>query len=299
MKRLTKEDVEREIAALDSLGITALQNRWRDLYRVPPPFKIRSGFLRRAIAYRLQELLHGGLKNSTKKELRRIAEASRLNRSHSAGRRPKDDGSVAAAAVVAGLKECLLDRRRLLDLLGEVDAKAILAATTGAAQIAESLDIDPAVVSALVIHAVVRADRLSLVIDSGFLRRGFGRVQEEETASLTHAAKVDVPLTFRKRGRQLKLSVDPVASDAARAVDATLVTAVARAFDWFDRLASGRARSIDEVAAIDGFDAAYISHLIPLAHLAPAEIERIIAGSQSPELTADILVHDGQVSLAW
>jgi hypothetical protein len=105
MKRLTKEDVEREIAALDSLDITTLQNRWRDLYKVPPPFKVRSGFLRRAIAYRLQELLYGGLRPSTKRELRRIAEASRLNRSHSGGRRPRD-GSVAAAA--------LLPRRRIL-----------------------------------------------------------------------------------------------------------------------------------------------------------------------------------------
>ncbi|RYE08244.1 MAG: DUF2924 domain-containing protein [Hyphomicrobiales bacterium] len=105
MKHLTKEGVEREIAALDGLDIKALQNRWRELYKLPPPFKIRSGFLRRAIAYRLQELLYGGLSNATKKELRRIAEASRVNRSYSGGRRPKD-GSTAAVA--------LIPRRRVL-----------------------------------------------------------------------------------------------------------------------------------------------------------------------------------------
>ena len=104
MKRLTKEDVEREIAALDSLDITTLQNRWRELYKVPPPFKVRSGFLRRAIAYRLQELLYGGLKTSTKRELRRTAEASRVNRSHSGGRRPQDGAEAAA----------LQSRRRVL-----------------------------------------------------------------------------------------------------------------------------------------------------------------------------------------
>lgn len=103
MKRVT--NVEREIAALDDLDITALQNRWRDLYKVPPPFKVRSGFLRRAIAYRLQELLYGGLKPSTKRELRRIAEQSRINRSHSGGKRPKS-GSASGAA--------LLPRRRIL-----------------------------------------------------------------------------------------------------------------------------------------------------------------------------------------
>lgn len=106
MKRLTKEDVEREIAALDGIDITALQNRWRELYKVPPPFKIRSGFLRRAIAYRLQELLYGGLSNATKKELRRIAEQARLNRSHSGGRRSNE----ASEATVASL----LPRRKYL-----------------------------------------------------------------------------------------------------------------------------------------------------------------------------------------
>ncbi|MEO6014735.1 MAG: DUF2924 domain-containing protein [Devosia sp.] len=126
MKRLTKDDVEREIAALDRLDITTLQNRWRDLYKVPPPFKVRSGFLRRAIAYRLQELLYGGLKNSTKKELRRIAEQSRLNRSYSGGRRPKD-GSVAAVALLPRRKVLSPGTRLLREWNGTTEMVDVLA----------------------------------------------------------------------------------------------------------------------------------------------------------------------------
>ena len=74
MKRPSAETVEREIAALDGLDHAALQQRWRELYEVEPPFKIRAGFLRRAIAYRLQELVHGGLKPQTRRALRQIAE---------------------------------------------------------------------------------------------------------------------------------------------------------------------------------------------------------------------------------
>ena len=70
MKRFTIEEVEREIAALDGL----------ELYKVEPPFKIRSGFLRRAIAYRLQELLFGGLSAKTRRQLRTIAEDARSRR---------------------------------------------------------------------------------------------------------------------------------------------------------------------------------------------------------------------------
>jgi hypothetical protein len=73
MRRLTAEQVEREIAALDDLDLKALQQRWRELYKVKPPYKIRSCFLRRAIAYRLQEIVYGGLKPRTRKELARIA----------------------------------------------------------------------------------------------------------------------------------------------------------------------------------------------------------------------------------
>jgi hypothetical protein len=89
MKRLSRADVEREIAALDTLSITVLQKRWVELYKIPPPFKVRSGFLRRAIAYRLQELAFGGLKPTIRRELRRIAADARTNRSHSGGKRPR------------------------------------------------------------------------------------------------------------------------------------------------------------------------------------------------------------------
>jgi hypothetical protein len=85
MKRRTAEEVEREIAALDGLDRPALQQRWRDLYKTEPPYKIRSGFLRRAIAYRLQEMVYGGLKPQTLRILRRIAAEYRTRRGTAAG----------------------------------------------------------------------------------------------------------------------------------------------------------------------------------------------------------------------
>jgi hypothetical protein len=83
--RPSAADVEREIAALDGLDHPALQQRWRELYKVEPPFKIRSGFLRRAIAYRLQELVYGGLKPPTLRILRQIAEDLHASRARNVG----------------------------------------------------------------------------------------------------------------------------------------------------------------------------------------------------------------------
>jgi hypothetical protein len=80
MKRPTAEEVEREIAALDTVDFKSLQERWRDLFKIEPPPKIRSGLLRRAIAYRLQELVYGGLKATTRRQLKMYAEQARLRR---------------------------------------------------------------------------------------------------------------------------------------------------------------------------------------------------------------------------
>ncbi len=80
MKRPTKEQAEREIAVLDTLGTKALQERWRELYERDPPMRVRAGFLRRGIAYRLQELAFGGLKPATVRLLRKLAAELRAQR---------------------------------------------------------------------------------------------------------------------------------------------------------------------------------------------------------------------------
>ena len=80
MRRQTREEVEREILALDTLATKALQLRWASLYKRDPPAKIRSGLLKLGIAYRLQELAFGGLKPKTVRLLRKLAAELREDR---------------------------------------------------------------------------------------------------------------------------------------------------------------------------------------------------------------------------
>ena len=80
MKRPSKEQVEREIAALDTLDTKALQARWLELYQRDPPSRIRAGLLRLGIAYRLQEKAFGGLKPQTVRLLRKLAAELRADR---------------------------------------------------------------------------------------------------------------------------------------------------------------------------------------------------------------------------
>jgi site-specific DNA recombinase len=98
--------------------------------------------------------------------------------------------------------------------------------------------------------------------------------------------KRHVPMQIRRRGVELRLVINGRASASCK-TDQSLLKAVARAHCWFDDLVSGR--SMVEIAKCNGVGKQYVSRLIRLAFLAPEMVERIVAGRQPPELTAQAL----------
>lgn len=80
MSRASVVDVEASQAALDTMDTDALKQHWRELYGRDAPDKARADFLRRGLAYRLQENAFGGQKPALTRRLIRIAEeAARRN----------------------------------------------------------------------------------------------------------------------------------------------------------------------------------------------------------------------------
>ena len=70
---IPKQDVPARLAALPSADIRDLKEQWRSLFGTePPPYNRR--FLERRLAYRLQELAHGGLKPETIARLEALGE---------------------------------------------------------------------------------------------------------------------------------------------------------------------------------------------------------------------------------
>jgi hypothetical protein len=65
--------ISAEIAALASLDLKDLKSRWRELYDTEPPPRISRELLTRAIAYRSQEKVFGGLAPATRRLLARVA----------------------------------------------------------------------------------------------------------------------------------------------------------------------------------------------------------------------------------
>jgi hypothetical protein len=64
-----------------------------------------------------------------------------------------------------------------------------------------------------------------------------------------------------------------------------LIKAIARGRAWFEELATGNARSLQELAKRDGISRRYVRRLVGLAFLSPQLVEAIVQGRQSVELT--------------
>ena len=92
-------------------------------------------------------------------------------------------------------------------------------------------------------------------------------------------------VAFRRRGVTTKL-VLPGEPHHCTKCDPTLIKAIARGHLWFEELATGRARSLDELATREGITRRYIRRLVNLAFLSPQLIETILQGRQPVALTA-------------
>jgi Protein of unknown function (DUF2924) len=73
---IDREALAAEIAGLSQLGIDELRERWKAMFGKSSSGEIGRSFLTRAVAYRLQERVYGGLKPSTRRLLARVAEQS-------------------------------------------------------------------------------------------------------------------------------------------------------------------------------------------------------------------------------
>jgi len=73
-RRRSREDLAAELAGLADLSLEDLKRRWTELYGSPPPARLGRRLMTRAVAYRLQEQVLGGLGVATLRRLARAAE---------------------------------------------------------------------------------------------------------------------------------------------------------------------------------------------------------------------------------
>lgn len=77
---IDRDQLGPEVAQLEGLGLNELRARWRQLYETDPPSRFSRDLLRRAVAYRMQERVLGGLKPGTRRLLQRVADEARTRK---------------------------------------------------------------------------------------------------------------------------------------------------------------------------------------------------------------------------
>ena len=113
-----------QLADLPILNRTELRELWRDSYGSDPPVKISDLLMRQAIAHRLQVKRFGGLDFSTRRALKQVLDANRLNSSSEGNR--VTNGTVlvrewhGATHQVTATEKGLLYRGKLFRSLSEV-----------------------------------------------------------------------------------------------------------------------------------------------------------------------------------
>jgi site-specific DNA recombinase len=103
-----------------------------------------------------------------------------------------------------------------------------------------------------------------------------------------------IPLKVKRRGVEMRLTIN--GSDEPRKPDPALLKAVARARGWFEELASGRVRSLVEIARREGLAKRYVTRLTKLAFVSPSFVEAIAEGAGLIAISLQMLM-DGRVDL--
>ena len=116
---------------------------------------------------------------------------------------------------------------------------------------------------------------------AGMSRHPHRRPRRDSAVELTAA------VAFKRRGAETKLVLPGLTPQTHRSTcDPALIKAIARGRAWFEELATGRARSLQELAKRDGISRRYIRRLVGLAFLTPELVKVILQGRQPVALTA-------------
>jgi len=215
------------------------------------------------------------------------------------------------ALAVRALVQLLTDQSRLFDVLGlgrysSAETKAVLAqARDKVAKIESGHRGDrQAMIRELLQRVTVGDEDIEIIVSAPALAKMLGlngggsNVSTAEEATSTHSIRV--PVVLKRCGGASRLIIgDDIYVDRQRQPDATLLKTLVRARDWFDRLASGQATTIDGIARSEGLTRSYVTRVMRLAFLAPDIVEAVLDGRQPLELTAEWLIRNSRLPISW
>src|SRR5881227_913661 len=202
------------------------------------------------------------------------------------------DDVLAKEAVIKILADALTSPAKLVERFGAASMpsdhvpKLLNRAARLAAALGGSPDQRAKLVRELVEKIIVDEKTIIIKLQRGALLGG--DVPSFASADgCDNAIELTAAVAFTRRGAETKLVLPGLAQQKhSSTCDPALIKAIARGRAWFEDLAMGRVRSLQDTAKRDGISRRYIRRLVGLAFLSPELIEAILQGRQPVELTA-------------
>jgi site-specific DNA recombinase len=192
----------------------------------------------------------------------------------------------------------LLDRFGTAGMPSEQIHKLLSRARRLATTLSGARGQQSAIVRELVEKVIIDDDGLIIRVRGGAVLGGTVASSAPDTAS-DALFELKAAIAFRRRGVATKLVLPGRAEPHHGAkCDPALIKAIARGCLWFEELATGRARSLHELATREGITRRYIRRLVNLAFLSPQLVEAILQGRQPIALTATRLT-EFDLPLDW
>jgi site-specific DNA recombinase len=208
-------------------------------------------------------------------------------------------------AVVTGFRTLLDDPIRLLDVLDMREANsAEIGAVTAAAR---KLSADWGdqhhghwrEARTHLIRVAISPESMKVEVSKAGLLRLFGVEQKVEETKPDDALSWSVPIALTRRMTGTTLLILAAAEEEASGEpNAVLVRQIAKAQRWLSLLTSGQAKSVQEVATVEGLNASEVSRMLPLAFLAPELVEGITKGNFQG-FSADALTRSARLPACW
>jgi DNA invertase Pin-like site-specific DNA recombinase len=208
---------------------------------------------------------------------------------------------VVEEAVRGALRHFLTDETKIAAALGAIDARDLRARLAEARRLAAALSRTTdasamhAAVRRLVSRVTVEATRLTIAVAIAALHGPASGANAEDDGTVT----LDVPLTWIRHGRAVRLVLLAAEKDTPPIPDATLVLLLSRARDWYGRLTSGRATSVKAIARAEHVSSSYVTRVLYCAFLAPELVAEIETGTAPRTLNATRLLQRVPLPMAW
>jgi DNA invertase Pin-like site-specific DNA recombinase len=146
----------------------------------------------------------------------------------------------------------------------------------------------------LIQQIIVHSEYLQIEIDLTILQNQ----NCEENRSSEATVILRVPVQVKRCGLAVHLLISG-SQTIRQAPDDRLIRQIAKAHDWFERLTSGKAKSIRDIAAAEGVTNSYVRKIIHRAFLAPDIVRAILNGTQPPDLTLESLKKFIPLPIDW